>query len=81
MNIAWDGGQHAFILDTTVHPEYRRHGIGSMIVGKAVELAKNAGITWLHVDYEAYLDGFYKKCGFKDTKAGLLRLLESDGLQ
>lgn len=27
VNLAWDGGVHAFILDTTVHPNFRRRGI------------------------------------------------------
>ncbi|WP_424949795.1 GNAT family N-acetyltransferase [Deinococcus sp.] len=29
VNVAWDGGQHAFLLDTAVHPGYVRQGIGS----------------------------------------------------
>ena len=28
VNAAWDGKTHAFILDTTVHPEHRRRGVG-----------------------------------------------------
>lgn len=28
VNLAWDGGIHAFLLDTTVHPDVRRRGIG-----------------------------------------------------
>ena len=28
VNLAWDGGIHAFILDTTVHPNVRRGGVG-----------------------------------------------------
>ena len=29
VNVAWDGGVHAFLLDTTVVPEYRRRGVGT----------------------------------------------------
>ena len=32
VNVAWDGGVHGFILDTTVHPDLRRRGIGSRLV-------------------------------------------------
>ena len=32
VNVAWDGGIHAFLLDTTVHPDLRRHGIGRELV-------------------------------------------------
>ena len=27
VNVAWDGGQHGFLLDTTVDPEFQRRGI------------------------------------------------------
>jgi ribosomal protein S18 acetylase RimI-like enzyme len=32
VNLAWDGGLHAFLLDPTVHPEFRRCGIGTCLV-------------------------------------------------
>ena len=32
VNVAWDGGVHAFLLDTTVHPNYQRQGIGDRLV-------------------------------------------------
>lgn len=74
VNVAWDGGAHAFLLDPTVHPDYQHRGIGSGLVKRAVDLARERGADWLHVDYEPHLDGFYKACGFRDTKAGVLRL-------
>src|SRR6185295_15262136 len=33
VNVAWDGRDHAFILDTRVHPDFRLHGIGKELVG------------------------------------------------
>jgi GNAT superfamily N-acetyltransferase len=74
VNVAWDGGVHAFLLDTTVAPEYRRRGIGTELVKRAADVARTAGLEWLHVDYEPHLDGFYRGCGFRPTAAGLLRL-------
>ena len=74
VNVAWDGGVHAFLLDTTVHPDYQRQGIGVRLVLEAVATAKDQGIHWLHVDYEPHLDTFYKQCGFQPTLAGLMRL-------
>lgn len=35
VNVAWDGGAHAFLLDTTVHPGYQRRGIGRSLVREA----------------------------------------------
>ena len=74
VNVATDGGAHAFVLDTTVHPDERRQGVGRRLVILAAEQARTAGVTWLHVDYEPHLEGFYDSCGFRPTAAGLLRL-------
>jgi ribosomal protein S18 acetylase RimI-like enzyme len=35
VNVAWDGGVHAFILDTLVATAARRHGIGTRMVAIA----------------------------------------------
>jgi GNAT superfamily N-acetyltransferase len=72
--LAWDGSVHAFLLDTTVHPDYRRRGIGRQIVEEAVAAARGRGITWIHVDYEPHLRHFYESCGFRPTDAGLINL-------
>ena len=74
VNVAWDGGVHAFLLDTTVHRDYQRRGIGRALVQEAAALAQERGATWLHVDYEPELDSFYRGCGFRPTPAGLLSL-------
>jgi predicted N-acetyltransferase YhbS len=76
VNLAWDGGVHAFLLDTTVHPRLRRLGIGRQLVRNAVDAAHEAGMAWVHVDYEPHLAGFYAACGFTRTAAGLLRIHE-----
>ena len=73
-NVAWDGGDHAFLLDPAVRSDFRRQGIGSELVRLARDLAKSNGAEWLHVDYEPHLEGFYSKCGFTRTSAGLINL-------
>ncbi len=73
-NLAWDGGEHSFILDVLVHPEFRRRGIGQELVRRAVAEAEGRGLKWVHVDYEPHLQKFYEQCGFRDTAAGLIRL-------
>jgi GNAT superfamily N-acetyltransferase len=76
VNMAWDGGIHAFILDTTVHPCLRRRGIGRELVQRAADVARREhGIEWLHVDYEPHLEAFYRQCGFRHTQAGVMRLV------
>ena len=74
VNVAWDGGIHAFILDTCVDADYRRQGIASRLVERAAEVARARGAHWLHVDFEPHLEGFYRRCGFGPTAAGLMRL-------
>jgi ribosomal protein S18 acetylase RimI-like enzyme len=74
VNVAWDGGVHAFLLDTTVDPEFQRRGIARELVRLVAIEAKARGADWLHVDYEPHLAGFYESCGFHRTAAGLIDL-------
>jgi GNAT superfamily N-acetyltransferase len=74
VNVAWDGGVHGFLLDTTVHPSCQHRGVGRKLVKIAIEIANNAELHWLHVDYEPDLAEFYQACGFRHTPAGLLNL-------
>ena len=80
VNVAWDGGIHGFILDTTVRPDFQRKGIGMALVKKAAAAAKKAGIKWLHADYERKYKGFYGRAGFRRTLAGLIRLDGAKGM-
>jgi GNAT superfamily N-acetyltransferase len=73
-NVAWDGGDHAFLLDPVVRTDVQRQGIGSELVRLAKDLARSEGVEWLHVDYEPHLEEFYRKCGFTRTNAGLINL-------
>ena len=75
VNVAWDGGVHAFLLDTLVTTACRRQGLASALVEEAVRHARAAGCEWLHVDFDPHLRDFYwKRCGFRPTDAGLIAL-------
>lgn len=76
VNVAWDGRDHAFLLDTRVEPQHRRRGLGKALVARAARAARNAGCTVLHVDYASELDPFYRACGFRPTAAGLIELTD-----
>ncbi|KPK65820.1 MAG: hypothetical protein AMK73_01840 [Planctomycetes bacterium SM23_32] len=78
VNVAWDGDEHAFLLDPTVRSDLQRHGIGTQLVRHAIGLAKSKGAEWLHVDYEPRLAEFHAKCGFVATEAGLVNLNEEN---
>ena len=74
VNIAWDGGQHGFILDTCVHADWQRQGIATRLLEQAVIAARARGAKWLHVDFEPHLEGFYRGCGFRPSGAGVMQL-------
>lgn len=74
VRLAWDGSVHAFLLEPTVHPDLRRRGIGRTLVERAVAVARERGLEWVHVDYEPHLRAFYQACGFVPTDAGLIHL-------
>ena len=75
VNLAWDGGAHAFLLDTAVDPGLQRQGVGTGLVAAAAEGARAARCQWLHVDFEPHLRDFYlDACGLRPTRAGLLAL-------
>lgn len=75
VNVAWDGGVHAFVLDTIVAHDARHCGIGTRLVEVAVEQARVAGCEWLHVDFDDELAAFYfEACGFTPTPAGVIAL-------
>ncbi|HBW21646.1 MAG TPA: GNAT family N-acetyltransferase [Actinobacteria bacterium] len=75
VNVAWDGGVHAFILDTLVRASAQRRGVGTQLVLLAAQRARAAGCEWLHVDFEDHLRPFYfESCGFTPANAGLIAL-------
>jgi len=77
VNVAWDGSDHAFLLDTKTHPSVQRRGVGTELVRLAAARAAAAGCEWLHVDHEPHLDAFYlDACGFRPTSAGLIHLVD-----
>jgi ribosomal protein S18 acetylase RimI-like enzyme len=75
VNVPWDGGVHAFVMDTIVPRTARRNGIGRELVAIAEREARAAGCEWLHVDFDEELASFYvEACGFRPTPAGLIAL-------
>ena len=75
VNVAWDGCDHAFILDTKTRGDYQRRGIGTELVRQAELHAAAAGCEWLHVDFRFELAPFYLDCcRFSSTAAGVMHL-------
>ena len=74
VNVTWDGGAHAFITDAMVSPDHRHRGIGLELLRRAADAAREAGVRWIHADYEPHLDGFFAKAGFLPTRARVLHV-------
>jgi GNAT superfamily N-acetyltransferase len=75
VNVPWDGGIHAFLLDTMVAARAGRQGIGTRLVEVAVNEARGTDCEWLHVDFDDHLRAFYfEACSFTPTNAGLIKL-------
>ncbi len=75
VNVAWDGGDHAFLIDTKTRPTHQRQGVGTAVVNRAIAEARSARCRWLFVDFEPELSTFYlDACGFRSTAAGLVDL-------
>jgi GNAT superfamily N-acetyltransferase len=75
VNVAWDGGVHAFVVDTLVERGVRRKRIGTELIDVATAEIRAAGCEWLHVDFDEGLREFYLgSCGFRSTPAGVMAL-------
>ncbi len=77
VNVAWDGGDHAFLIDTKVRPDHQRRGIGTELVRIAARHAREAGCEWLEVDFDddsGHAPFYFDACGFRPTRAGLVHL-------
>ena len=80
VNVAWDGGDHAFLIDTKTRASEQHQGIGTELVRIATEQARAAGCEWLHVDFGEELSPFYfGACGFRPAAAAGLIHLPSTG--
>lgn len=80
VNVAWDGGVHAFIVDTLVAVQYQRQGIAAQMLAICAREARKARCEWLHVDFEERLRPLYfGRAGFVPTDAGVMRLSRALG--
>jgi ribosomal protein S18 acetylase RimI-like enzyme len=76
VKLIWDGGQHGFVLEPTVHKDYQHNGIGTELLRQLIDESKRRNLTWLHVDFEPHLLKYYRNVGFVHTEAGLFNLKE-----
>jgi GNAT superfamily N-acetyltransferase len=74
------GDWNSHIIFLLVDKDYRRKGIGSKILEKATERAKEQGSVEIHVDtIYPEAERFYRERGFKDDGVMLERALTTPG--
>ena len=71
------GGVRGFVMGPTVHPDFRRQGIGTALLNEAAAAAQECGLKTLHVEFAPGLRGLYTRAGFRHTAAGVRRLSPS----
>ena len=65
-------GSRAIIHQLSVHPAYQRRGIGTIIVREIVKRFQERGASTVSATVTTDSLGFWRKVGFKKTKAFLV---------
>ena len=60
-----DGIADAFIQDVVVLTEWRKKGVGKMIVSKLIECCRSQSIAWIGLIAQPGTDSFYQSLGFE----------------
>jgi ribosomal protein S18 acetylase RimI-like enzyme len=79
--VLWDtDARGGAIWHVAVHPDYRRQGIATALVERALELAREAGLeivqAWTRDD--AWVQRWYESCGFRRRYSYLHVYLQPD---
>jgi GNAT superfamily N-acetyltransferase len=69
-----DGVRHSFFVDVIVRGDAHRRGIGRALVARAIEDARQQGISLVHADFTPENRAFYVACDFEVGLGAILRL-------
>jgi spermidine synthase len=70
-----DGISDAYIQDLMVRPDYRRQGIGKLLLQKLLERIHADGIAWIGLIAEPGSDTFYRHAGFQEMAGSIPMLM------
>ncbi|HOF05501.1 MAG TPA: GNAT family N-acetyltransferase [Syntrophales bacterium] len=70
-----DGVSDAYIQDVSVHPDFRRQGIGSRIVREILLRLRNDGLQWIGLVAGRNTLPFYRRLGFEELPAATAMLM------
>ena len=63
-----DGISDAYIQDTIVLPQYRRHDVGTQLISVLLDCCEKHHIKWIGLIAEPGSQSFYKTLGFHEMK-------------
>jgi glucosamine-phosphate N-acetyltransferase len=69
------GGRLGHIEDIVSHSNYHQQGLGKQIVTQLVKIAKQEGCYKVVLNCRLQNEGFYKKCGFLNSKNKSMEIL------
>jgi N-acetylglutamate synthase-like GNAT family acetyltransferase len=72
LSVLSDGIADAFLIDLMVHPDFRKRGIGTELVKRAIKDLRFEGIKCIQVTFCQDDEPFFKKFGFHIMKAGII---------
>jgi N-acetylglutamate synthase-like GNAT family acetyltransferase len=68
--VLWPRGDHLLIENLAVHPDAQRHGIGGLLLGRAEQEARDAGLDVVRLYTNAWMRenlAYYARHGFHET--------------
>lgn len=69
-------GKRAHIMNVYTRKNYRRQGIAYQMMKMLMEEARQRGVTEISLDATAQGRPLYERCGFKDSKEGMIYCME-----
>jgi GNAT superfamily N-acetyltransferase len=73
-NRTFINGKIATLLNVYTYPEYRKKGIGTNVINKIIEEAKNRNVSIINLLATEDGENVYKKAGFIETEDKSMRL-------
>ncbi len=72
LSVLSDGIGDAFLIDLMVHPDFRKRGIGTELVKRAIKDMRFEGIKCVQVIFSRDNESFFRRFGFDILKAGII---------
>jgi ribosomal protein S18 acetylase RimI-like enzyme len=72
ISVMSDGTLDAYLQDLVVQPTYQGRGIGTELMGRAIDYLLERDIQSIQVIFAPELEDFYRRFGFRIVRAGII---------